>query len=100
MKIKDVVRGVEEKEAHNKACDCHNCYEVDGYNSLASAEVVVDIVALGQALRKHLDTFPVDVNLTMLRDMGIDYQNLIRRSLESIATAIESGAVISLKKEG
>ena len=94
MKLKDVVRGVGEMptfaEGENEPC----VYNL-GYNSLARAEVEIDIVALEQALRKNLDTFPVDANWTMLRDRGIDYQNLIRRSINAIA--IKRGKIISLK---
>lgn len=73
--------------------------EVDGYNSCLQTEVEVDIIELGQAIRKNLDTFPIDANWTVLRDRGIDYQNLIYKSINTIAEAIEKGGVIKLKEQ-
>ena len=81
MKLSDVVRGVEEKDT-----DGFSPEEIGGkawnraksYNSLASAEVVVD--------RERIFEIIVDIALPL-------------KITEAIATAIESGSIISLKEE-
>ena len=79
MKLHEVVRGVEEIDK-----DCSE-WE-DGHNSLASAEVVVDSHLL-EVIRKHIDS---DGKLV----------GGVPRLYNAIATAIESGSIISLKEEG
>lgn len=74
MTIKDVVRGVEEIEIQ-----AMTTVRAEGYNSLAHSEVVVD--------REKL--------LEICKTQNCDYYELS----EAIATAIESGSIISLKKE-
>ena len=83
MKIKDVVRGVEEKTYQNtREWMNGGAYRADGYNSLASAEVVVDRDAMCKVARETL----FDVDCDLLEDI-----------VSVITTAIESGSIISLK---
>lgn len=90
MKLSDVVRGVEEKdlsgyrEGHGRGSEGH--YLEYGYNSLASAEVVVDREKIKESIRKW------EGGQTLIK---INYDSLA----QAIATAIESGEIISLKEE-
>jgi len=82
MKLHEVVRGVEVKE-YPKGIGSGVDEELEGYNSLASAEVVVDSRAIAN----------------VINDMDLDRWDSDEALAQAIATAIESGAVLSLKKE-
>ena len=84
MKLSDVVRGVEKKDRKLNNGRESWVYFSDGYNSLASAEVVVD--------REKLKAL-VNIDGLLLRK---DFENEVT---EAIATAIESGAVIKIKEQ-
>ena len=86
MKLHEVIRGIEVKTYQNtREWMNGGAYRADGYNSLASVEVVVDSHLL-EVIRKHIDS---DGKLV----------GGVPRLYNAIATAIESGAVLSLKKE-
>ena len=96
-KLKDII-GVEEKKCPKcgktewendydlKKCSCGSLmtYEEAGYNSLASAEVVVDREKLWQYL---------------WRETSIASQKDSKEIAQAIATAIESSSIISLKEK-
>lgn len=84
MKIKDVVRGIEEKTYQNtREWMNGGAYRADGYNSLASAEVVVD---------KNRVMLELDWLSTGLPD------GIVEQIANTIRTTIESGSIISLKE--
>ena len=87
MTIKDVIRGVEIKydnPKHIGHCD-------RGYNSLASAEVVVDREKIKESINSAL---------FYLGHIGSTLNDYDKKVIENyIATAIESGAIIRLKEK-
>ncbi|MCK9324172.1 MAG: hypothetical protein M0P69_01610 [Bacteroidales bacterium] len=84
MKLSDVVRGVEVRKIGERGDNYDRVdYINGGYNSLASAEVVVDSRAIAN----------------VINDMDLDRWDSDEALAQAIATAIESGAVLSLKKE-
>lgn len=91
MKLSDVVRGVEVKENKigipERLTDfCTKDFR-EGYNSLASAEVVVDREKVAEIIIKN--DVPVECS----------YEHSVKKLAQAIATAIESGSIISLKEE-
>ena len=88
-KLHEVVRGVEEKE-ENLNCGSTvkvTDYQARGHNILASAEVVVQKSSLVDI---------INAEYFKAKDGFIESGVLA----QAIATAIESGAVISIKNEG
>jgi len=83
MKLHEIVRGVE-VDGENGATVWKHGY-VRGYNSLAEAEVVVD--------KEQLDIVVQSNALYQIPKKVID------DIVKGVATAIESGAIISLKGE-
>lgn len=95
-KLHEIVRGVEEKESpKGKDCNCmaHSYDECgceadwtdnDGYNALASAEVVVSQEKLWQYL---------------WRETSITSQKDAKDIAKAIATAIEQGGIIRVKED-
>ena len=82
VSIKQVVRGVEEKE-WNQLEGREGKIRTDGYNSLALTEVVVD-------------------EEKIFREIGVMWvpeNDIARKILRAIATAIEQGKIISVEKE-
>lgn len=90
MKLHEVVRGVEVKE-YPKGIGSGVDEELEGYNSLASAEVVVDEKAIAMLMTK--------VSEDKYHGKAFTYNYMVDVIAQAIATAIESGAVLSLKKE-
>lgn len=90
MKLSEVVRGVEVKE-FDKEPDYTSYSDgvVVGNNSLAQAEVVVD----REKIEKMIGEYMSSVSYAKL-DGVFRYNPLANQ----IATAIESGAIISLKE--
>ena len=90
MKLSDVVRGVEIKE-YPKGIKSGVDEELEGYNSLASAEVVVDREKIAFMIKdKYWDTLEYNRDLLELHAKDL---------AKSIATAIESGSIIRLKEK-
>lgn len=113
MKLKDVVRGVEEKDSpKGKDCNCgaYSCSECscladwtdnDIYNSLANAEVEVDREKIAFELFVAMQGGQRE--LAEERWTAKHYQSLSKDNAsclaQAIATAIESGSIIKLKEE-
>ena len=90
MKLSDVVRGVEEKDIQ-----AFENTTADGWNDLASAEVVVDIYKIAELLDKKNVVQHIESNNSYWGGK----LGLIPIA-QAIATAIESGSIISLKEGG
>ena len=99
VSIKQVVRGVEEKnclwnwEGNSgwSATECKDYGIAVGYNSLALTEVVVDREKIAKMIKAmaYVDD-----------DVAFDPTNkYINDIADAIATAIESGSIISLKEK-
>ena len=101
MKIKDVIRGVEEKESPkgkdctcmaqgNNECGCSADWtDNDRYNSLANVDVVVDEKAIAMLMTK--------VSEEKYHGNAFTYNYMVDVIAQAITTAIESGEIISLK---
>ena len=88
MTIKDVIRGVKIKPE-----DVLNPRESIGYNSLAQAEVVVDRLIIAKTLLKEETGM-------MWQGICDEEKELWLAKADKLATAIESGSIISLKDRG
>ena len=101
--IAQVVRGVEVHTWTKEDKDCFDDLSPDqdykhGYNSLASAEVVVDREKMELVLRNIYADLMVDARGDK-ELMGARALEMAKRSIEAIATAIESGSIISLGEQ-
>ena len=110
-KLHEAVRGVEVKELMPMVTDYRRGHKtvdfIKGYNSLAQAEVVVDRETLKDIILEIASNHPHrnwglgikgydSVSMEQRRKENLKHWDLL---VDAIATAIESGAIISLKEK-